>query len=751
MLQTYRKNNNLSNQIINFCTNFTLIQNFTLMKKYLVLISLFLLNIATSAAQEQTKLNYTLVKKIIESNDLGRPASLFVKGEVDFIKIRIAELGGQFKYSSGDIAAVILPIGKVNDLAADPRIVRMEDNYMKLQVMNDSMVVKNRIVAVHAGLPPLPQGYDGTGVVMGFLDSGIDFTHPDFQDALGNTRVKFIWDHNLTGGVTPQPYNYGREFTASDIDNGLAGAHVDNYYGHGTHVTGVGTGNGLAVNHFAGAAPNVDIISVCVNWGLPDDDWLNSVADGVEYIFDKADVLGKPCVINISAGTYYGSHDAKDLQALMIDNLISSSNGRSVVCAAGNAGNLAIHVQHSVAPPDTSFTWFYHYAPFGPAIYIEMWADILNMNQLKFTIAADKTSPYYEFRGMIPYTMISQHLGILKTDTLKNSAGQRLALVQSYGQLMGTRYSMIFNVIPDSTTGYYYRLMNTGTGLMDLWSFQMVASGLPTPLVFPDIDKYVTPDLIQTIVSSFTCSDKVISVGNYINKSEYRDCIDTLITSANVSGDIAYNSSRGPTRDGRIKPDIMASGTVTLAPLVIASPPSIDKIAKLGCMHMRDGGTSTASPVVAGIAAMFFQRFPNANWQDVKEAITLCAYTDSFVTGTIPNSTWGYGKVDGFETIKPCALVGIHESNTLYENYLFASPNPFNEQTIIQYNLSKFYVSKNTEAKIFDVLGNEVRKISLKEKSGKIVIKKEELTSGIYFISLISEKRTLKSVKLVIL
>ncbi len=715
------------------------------MRKYFLFILTGLLNVSMLFGQETTKLNYTLVKKIISATDPNRPAALFVQGDVNVIRMLTNHLGGNFKYSAGDVAAIVLPISKVETLAADPNVIRIEDNYMKLQPLNDSMVVKNRIVDVHAGVAPLPQGYNGNNVVMGIIDSGIDFTHGDFKDSSGNTRVKFIWDHNLTGNP-PQGYTYGREFNSFNIDNGQATAHVDNYFGHGTHVTGVATGNGLQVNHFGGAAPKADIITVCVNWNLPDDDWLNSIADAVEYIFTKADSMGKPCVINISAGTYYGSHDAKDLQAVMIENLITAQNGRTVVCAAGNAGDLRIHVKHTVASPDTSFTWF---SSSPNPIYMEMWATQANFPSMKFTVAADLISPNYQFRGMLPYSQVASHLGILKTDTLKNSLGQRLALVQSYAYLQAGRYSMIFYVIADSTSNYNYRLMTTGTGTMDLWSFQMISIGLPTPVQFPDITKYVLPDTTQNIVSSFTCSDKVITVGNYVNKNSYLACDSTTSTVSGTPNDLAANSSRGPTRDGRLKPEITASGTVTLSCMVLASPPGIFKITKQGCMHMRDGGTSTSSPVVAGVAALYFQRYPNATWLQAKQAITLCAYTDSYVWGTLPNNTWGYGKVDAFATLTGCAALGVNENSFTTDADFFASPNPFNEQTIIHYNLSEPNL-KNISLKIFDVLGNEVKRIEVENNKGEILIQKKDMEGGIYFISLLSGTLELKTLKIIV-
>ena len=89
-------------------------------------------------------------------------------------------------------------------------------------VLNDSMRVKNHITPIHAGLPPLPSGYDGTGVVMGIIDSGMDWQHGDFKSADGTTRILKYWDQTLPiNGQTPQPYNYGQVWTSAQINAGM--------------------------------------------------------------------------------------------------------------------------------------------------------------------------------------------------------------------------------------------------------------------------------------------------------------------------------------------------------------------------------------------------------------------------------------------------------------------------------------------------------------------------------------------------
>ena len=115
----------------------------------------------------------------------------FVEGDIKEIRQKTEEAGGLFKYSTGNIAAINIRLDKVQELADLKSVIRIENNDMKLQLLNDQTLINNHISEVHLGFN-LPQGYDGTGVVVGIVDDGIDFTHPDFRDINGNTRIKYV-------------------------------------------------------------------------------------------------------------------------------------------------------------------------------------------------------------------------------------------------------------------------------------------------------------------------------------------------------------------------------------------------------------------------------------------------------------------------------------------------------------------------------------------------------------------------------
>jgi subtilisin family serine protease len=608
--------------------------------------------------------------------------------------------------------------------------------------MNDTMLVNSNVVPVHNGQAPLVQGYDGSGVVIGIIDTGIDFNHPDLQDSLGNSRVKYLWDQAQPADVNTPVYGYGQEWNNLEIDAGLAAAHNDiAWNGHGTHVSGIAAGNGLASGDHKGVAPKADIIFVAFDFYSPNP---SLMTDAVDYIYSKANAMAKPCVINASLGDYYGSHDGLDLQAQMIKNMINAQPGRAFVAASGNAGNIPFHLGYTVTS-DTNFTFLYS----GTTLSFQLWADTADLKNVDFSIGADQMTPTYSFRGNIPFSDISTHLGVLKSDTLFNG-GNRIGIIQSYGDLNGGVYSMDFYITPDSAT-YNWRLMTTGSGKFDLWSFSLINSGIPSATVMPDSVFYKYPDLNQTMVSSFQCLDNVITVGNYINRRSIIN-YDTLlyVDLSKIPGALHATSSAGPTRDGRIKPDIAAPGDMTMSCSLLANLPA-DAIAypdyyDPGGYHTRGGGTSAASPGVAGIAALYLQQNPAATSMDIKNAIIGCPTIDAFTGTSLPDNQWGYGKANAFGALTACGFIGISEQKITPDFSTY--PNPVSYGSVVTVNIPEFNAGRSNELKIYNSVGQLVKSVSIKSNSVQF---NANLMPGIYFCNFLSDGKKTNSKKLVII
>jgi subtilisin family serine protease len=270
--------------------------------------------------------------------------SIIVKGDIEKIKETCISMNVNLKYAYQDLAAIQIEKEKLGAFYESMGQGKIEIPLGKAATLMDTALIHNNISQVHNGLSPLLQAYTGKGVVVGILDSGIYFEHDDFKNADGTTRIRYIWDQNEnTPSNPPAPYNFGQEWTWQDINNGACN-HVEpaNQYGHGTTVAGAACGNGLATGTNTGVAPDCDIIAVAVDYY--DNNFLSNTVDAVDYVFKKADALGKPCVINTSYGSYYGSHDAKDFASQLIDALIEERAGRVLVASCGNGIILIIPI-----------------------------------------------------------------------------------------------------------------------------------------------------------------------------------------------------------------------------------------------------------------------------------------------------------------------------------------------------------------------------------------------------------------------
>ncbi len=715
------------------------------MKKIGFFIFAFVLFSILANAQGST--NFELAKKIKQSGGDTKMIDVFVKGDVTKIKRLIASDGGIFKYASGNISVIKVSTKTIGKLLSDKSIQRIESYVPHFQPLQhtDTLLINNNVLPVHNGTAPLTQAYDGTGIVIGFVDTGIDFAHPDFKDSNGKSRIKYLWDQKLTTNINPpQPFNYGEEWTNTDIDNGLANAHEDvTYGGHGTGVAGIAVGNGLANGLYKGIAPKADIIFVAYDF--------NSVSptvmtDAVEYIFAKADSLGEPCVINASLGDYFGSHDGKDLQAQFISNKINEKNGRSLVAAAGNAGHNPIHLGYTVTS-DTNFTFFYSA---GTSTYFQMWADTNDFKNIDFAIGADQMSPTHSFRGRTNFYHIANQVGVYQEDTIYNN-GNRIAIVQSYGDTISGTYSMEFNIVSDSA-GYYYRLITTGSGKFDAWSYNLSSDTLPSVATLPDSIYYKSSDINQTIVSSFQCLDNVITVGDYgSQKSFIRYDGLSYIDSAIVEGELSYTSSWGPTRDGRIKPDISAPGNMTIS----ASPLAMTAIYastqpewydSLG-YHVRGGGTSNACPSVAGVAALYLQQNPNATAMQIKNAIITCPTTDQYTGTSLPNNQWGYGKANAFNALTQCMTLGVTNFYSK-QSSLLIYPNPSASKSTINIEIENFLPTDKIELNIYNTMGELIKSIRVNRKNYEL---NNSFASGVYYCNLMINDKKISTQKLIVL
>ena len=563
----------------------------------------------------------------------------------------------QVKYSAGNWLFITTTPQWINDKTRSEELSDFYFEFAPPAMMGDSARFYHHVDPVLNGLGGLNQAYTGQDVIIGYVDTGIDFNHPDFKDAAGNTRVLRYWDHTLNTGNAPAPYGYGTVWDSTAINNGSCTS-LDNH-SHGTTVAGQGSGNALANGTQMGVAPNSDIVIVESNFGASN--WSLTIADACDYIFKVADTLGKPAVINLSIGSYLGSHDGNDPAAEAIEAMLDAKDGRVVVAAAGNSGYQPAYHVHNDVNTDTTFTWFKNNpsGAFGAnKIFFDLWSDA-SAATFNFAFAADKPSPDYDLRGTTSFHGATSSIGSVIYDTIWNGTN-RIATMRVFTSIVGSNYNMQVLFDDVDSTDYLFRFMTTGSGSYDLWSgawqdLNDIESNIPTTAQMPAIANYILPDTLQSIVSSWNCSEKVISVGNMGNRTGYNLCNGGYYTTnpVPIPGKLAVSSSKGPNRHNLVKPDISAAGEVSLctAPMWFVNNPAVYCIGlDTAGYHSRNGGTSIAAPVIAGIAALYLEHCGTASYQDFFSDLTSTAYTDNF-TGTVPNNGYGYGKAHALDLL----------------------------------------------------------------------------------------------------
>jgi len=763
-------------------------------------------------SQTPSKLGLDLRQKAKRTYNDQRMVSLFVEGDTTAVRKAVANAKGKLKYSHGNISSVEVPASNLTSFSRHPGIQNIENGEREMHPLANKAIRNNNILPIHQGASPLQRQYKGEDVVIGIIDAGIDFSHPDFTDANGDTRIQYLWDQSQSSSKSPDPYGYGTEWTHQEIDNGQC-THTEpsNQFGHGTNVAGLAAGDGSAVGKYKGMAPKSTLIVVAFDFSRP---FISSFIDAADYIFKKADAMGKPCVVNASLGTYYGSRDGKDLGSRMINKMLEERNGRALTAAAGNAGNINYHLGYDVTT-DSSFTWFS--ANNNNKIAFQLWADTADFNDVEFAIGADDTSNGHEYLGRTDYLSIQDAYnlqndgdGTFKTFNIYHQ-GSFVGEVQTFAELNGGVYFWEASISP-SNANHLWRFQTRGKGTFDIWSHPSLISGsakiveeVPPPSILPAVNRYKFPDNRKTTVSSFTCSEKVITVGNYYNRNHYIDYNnDTVFLNNQAKGQISKKSSRGPTRDGRIKPDISATGSTSITTgnlnniNLLLNNGQAFKVAP-GGMHSRNGGTSLASPIVSGFVALYFQKHPNTSYQQVMDAIRLSATSDSFITKQLPNNTWGYGKIDALAAMNETIIYGCTDSTAfnynpnatvddgscepvvegcmdstainynpeanvsndscVYDttsiaqfnkkNELSVAPNPFHEYTKFTYKLNG---QPNGEGSIVitNLMGEQIEQMTIGQSSGSKEFNAEDLPRGIYFYRVEWNQQVINTGKLMI-
>lgn len=275
---------------------------------------------------------------LLRSSISGDYLSAFVKVATDEGWASLDSAGCRIRTRTGDIATVLIPLSAVESVSGLGCIQYVSAS-QPMRASMDSARYYSDVADAYAGTK-LPQPYTGKGVIVGVVDQGLDFTHPNFYDKEGKAyRIKQVWDQT-------SPYSKAEYRTEEELLDAACSFDSD-VNTHGTHVTGIAAGGGFDTP-YQGVANESDMILVATTMQNSD------IVDGVDYIFKESERLGRPCVVNLSLGDGIGGHDGTNFMDIMLDRMVGP--GKIITVAMGNSRDMPVYTE-LMSPSDTLRTF----------------------------------------------------------------------------------------------------------------------------------------------------------------------------------------------------------------------------------------------------------------------------------------------------------------------------------------------------------------------------------------------------------
>jgi subtilisin family serine protease len=706
------------------------------MKKLITLVSFFIISIVFAYSQnnklsissqrlihEINNSNNTLLKSSTEKySKIG--AYIIIENGAD--PYSLEEFGVEINMVLDSIVSVRIPLDAI-DAISNLDIVKKIDAGGRAKPKMDKAREAIKVSNIISGID-LPSVYSGKDVVIGIIDCGVQLDHINFFDSYGNLRIKRVWNQPVNTGTPPNGYSYGSEYkTQEEI---IAAGYDEATETHGGHVTGIAAGS-YKENDFYGIAPECDIVFVSYNYNDMSIEW-NSISDAIAYIYDYADSVGKPCVVNISLGDVYGPHDGCSIFDQVCDAL--QGEGKLIVGSAGNEGANRQHIKKTFTTPQDSLRTFVSLlTKYGSyyATQCDLYGEHNKEFKVKVCVVKTSNGTIINETESVSSNSIGTHtFSLSKVNGIGANASFQISCELEPGSnrphinAMGmassitTGYTIGFKVIGETgttvhgwTDDYYSRFTNKS-----------------------NLEGWTPGDLESNIAEIGGTGKRIISVGSYKTK---------VYTTTSYIGEISSFSSKGPTIDGRMKPDITAPGEYIVSSFsnsdYITSSKTTeisrgDKISVDGIDYywgaMR--GTSMSAPMVTGTLALWLEANPNLTPEDIREVLNQTAIRDS-ETGSEPNNTWGYGKLDAWSGLKKVLeMTGIEDDCTLINEQatkVFARNGEIN--VLFTKNINNCSIS------IYDITGKCISNTSIgNTNAGEELSFNRGTEKGIYIIKI---------------
>ncbi len=554
--------------------------------------------------------------------------------------LRAAFPDAEFGSQAGDVVTARAGDAALDALAADGRVRKIDAGVRTrplLDAVRSSSTASGIALGTIYGTAATDlAGATGSGVVVGIVDTGIDYAHRDFMvdnsyPGTSTSRILYIWDQTISshaGGPFPTGYGYGAQYTQAQlttkIQTGAGTINTEDADGHGTHVASIAAGDGTGTNGaipsgtFKGVAPSADLIVVRTTFDTAD------VVDGVAYIIAQAAAAGKRAVVNLSLGTQSGPHDGTSGFESALGTLAANT---PVVVAMGNDGAAKPHAGADVGPGGVAgFVVDVDVVNSGQNAEVEFWVPGADHYTAEVSLGGVGGSLSAGYNSIQSTTLGGHLVQIYNSTDVGHPNGDELIYVR-------VNRSPWVSVPSISVT--LTRTVNGGSGRVDGW---VDPAGQAIGFA-----SYV--DNTRTLGEP-ACAQNVFGVGSYASK-KYWDAIDGItynFTSQANPGYLSQFSSQGPTRDLRQQPEVVAPGDVIAGALSAATTayPG-DNLVLTDGRHRILRGTSMAAPVVTGILAARLQYGPTRTVADLRSILRAQARSDG-ATGITPSYAWGYGK-----------------------------------------------------------------------------------------------------------
>lgn len=707
------------------------------MKKRKILIAV-ILSAAFHAQAQKLSPNTSLMlndweaqkKEAVQKNGMNAPANRMVSAFISVDDSKVADElrkhGVTVRSVLGDVVTASLPLSCINTIAAIDGVKNIQAG-SEVRLLMDVARADAGVDACHTATESLGD-YTGKGVVVGIVDNGFEYAHADFlKNDYTKTRVVRVWEQGATSGNAPEKYGYGAEYTTlKDMKH----ARLDTYDTfHGTHVAGIAAGSDRSTNYY-GVATEADIVLVSFITSQS-----TSVIDGIKYVFDYAESVGKPCVVNISLGTHLGPHDGTSDTDRALAELVGP--GRIIVGAAGNEGTKAVHASKTFSEGNTTMKTMIGFDNDKAATKtarIDIWGDKDATLKVKPVVVNTNDGS------------IMAELSEVATDGEKNA---ELSFPEGCG-VEGT-VQMALQVSPSNDRPNVLAICSA-TSIADNRRIGLVITGSEGSTVHmwnSDVTGYFLSegkegwtdgDDIYTIAEIGGISPDVITVGSYNTKDSYKDLMGNV---HNVDADKMGNvgerslfSSCGPTTDGRQKPDVVAPGCAVVSATSKYWQGFYPMAAVAKSQYANDCydvniGTSMSSPFVTGTVALWLQANPKLTPSDVRNILNASSRHDQYTgnADSCDRNKWGAGKIDTYAGLQIAAgKTGISDMQADVQQMSITTDRAARTAKVM-------YAAKgNATLSIYTTTGQKVATQTLTTSGQTVSL--SQLTHGVYVFRL---------------